>query len=365
MATVRFPKGMPCTNCGENGHHFRSCSAPVMSYGIIAFRIHDPTWNQAIALSNNGADYTGIPADKLEFLLIQRRDSIGFVELIRAKYKLVDMPYIREQIAGTTAAEREKLLTQDFHTLWVGLWGPSTQENRQYKQEYEQAKQKFESLRSGIQLGEDTITLQTLFNEIPVQWTTPEWGFPKGRRNPGESDFGCANREFWEETGLTTTQYRIFEHMDPIQESFVGNNGIHYCHIYYLAWVSSSVTVQFNPNNEHMKSEIGNLQWFSLGDAMSHIRANNPEKRAILQRVSTLLAMMSPILVGPVAELAEQMARKEPDSTNRRVPYEPSSGGTGTSSGSSTRSSPWKRVGQSGLFSNATRSTFTFVEDNE
>ncbi len=334
-----------------------------MSYGIIAFRIRDLGWNQAQLLS--AGDSTGIPTSALEFLMIQRRDSIGFVELIRAKYKLSDLPYIREQIGGTTAEEREKLLTLDFQTLWVGLWGPSTQESRQYKQEYEQAKVKFETLRSGIQNGSETITLKDLFDEQPVQWSTPEWGFPKGRRNPGESDFGCANREFWEETGLTQQQYRIFEHINPLQESFCGNNGIHYSHVYYIGWVSSSVQVVMNPKHEYMKNEIGDIQWFTLDQAMAHIRPTNKEKREMLQRVYTIIQKTCPILVGPVAEVAEQLARKEPESTNRRIVNESavgSSGGGGSTSGSG---SPWTRFSQSGLFRNSARSAFNFVEDSE
>ena len=32
-------------------------------------------------------------------------------------------------------------------------------------------------------------------------WDTPEWGFPKGRRNYQENDLTCGLREFEEETG--------------------------------------------------------------------------------------------------------------------------------------------------------------------
>ena len=217
-----------CSNCGIFGHHYRTCIAPVTSYGIIAFRIPDENWNQAEFLSKDDKDLNGLPEKSIEFLLIQRRDSIGFIELIRAKYKLTDLDYIREQISGTTCEERAMLLTQSFHDLWIALWGPLTYgENKQYKQEYEQAKLKFELLQDGIEVNSVVYTLKSLIETTPVEWATPEWGFPKGRRNAYESDMQCAIREFQEETGLHQSQYRIFENIDPICETFFGNNKIH------------------------------------------------------------------------------------------------------------------------------------------
>jgi 8-oxo-dGTP pyrophosphatase MutT (NUDIX family) len=314
----RYTKTSPCTNCGEIGHHFRNCINPVTSYGIIAFRINEEKWNQASTLASSDSDFTGYPLDDMQYLLIQRRDSIGFVELLRAKYKLSDVQYIYDQVAGITQEERQKLLTLPFQELWVGLWGPTSNESRQYRQEYEQAKLKIESLLSGYDHNGTHIQLKNLFDKIPVQWSTPEWGFPKGRRNPFESDYACAVREFSEETGLTTNQFRIFENIEPIRETFFGNNGIHYRHVYYVAWISSAIPIAMNVDNYHMAQEIGGIDWFSLDDALSHIRPTNIEKRQVLLRVSSLLRNICPLLVGPVAELAEHSAKKEGDTTNRR-----------------------------------------------
>lgn len=35
------------------------------------------------------------------------------------------------------------------------------------------------------------------------------WDLPKGRLDPGETDFECALRELWEETGITASDIRI------------------------------------------------------------------------------------------------------------------------------------------------------------
>jgi 8-oxo-dGTP pyrophosphatase MutT (NUDIX family) len=373
---VRLPKQTPCTNCGESGHHFRTCTAPITSYGIIALRMKEPGWNQASHLAaSSEVDTSAFPLQNCEVLLIQRRDSIGYVELLRAKYKLTDLPYIKNQVVGMTSNERAKFLTHSFQDLWIGLWGSNSGDSRQYKQEYEQAKTKFDTLRTGYELNGETISFETLFQKYPVEWDTPEWGFPKGRRNPSETDYQCAVREFGEETGLNPSQYRVFENIDPIRETFLGNNHIHYCHVYFLAWMSSSVPVLMKPDDEHMTREIGGIGWFSIEAALERIRPTNEEKRNLLLRVTNVLKQLSPLLVGPVIELAEQSARKEAECPNRKLVHgtPPNAWAKGQRICVSSING-FRGVGESGLISQlptrtvwqpASRETFNFVEDAE
>ena len=316
MGSFHDRKRSICTNCGDMGHHYRSCVAPISSYGIIAFRVMMDNWEQAKALANQDTDVTGIPTQAIQFLMIQRRNSIGYVELLRGKYRLNDIQYIKEQILGTTAEEREQLKTKSFQDLWHELWGTGA-DNKQYKQEYEQAKVKFESLVTGLVVDGETLSLAALLDSVPVLWKTPEWGFPKGRRSQMETDLTCAMREFGEETGLTPQQYRVFENLEPIRESFFGSNNIHYAHFYYLAWVSAKTDVCYNPQNPHMAQEIGGLGWFSLEAALQKIRPTNVEKREILLRASSLLRNLCPLLVGPVASTAEQWPKHEGGTPNR------------------------------------------------
>jgi 8-oxo-dGTP pyrophosphatase MutT (NUDIX family) len=303
-----------CTNCGLSGHHFRNCVGPITSYGIIAFRIANPSWNQAQYLSRDDCTMNGLDDSSLEFLLIQRRDSIGFVELIRAKYKLTDLSYIKQQISGTTTEERNALRTKSFDELWDYLWGNSSTftDNCQYKQEYQQAKVKFETLQSGVEIYGKTYSLYTILDTINETWDTPEWGFPKGRRNVFETDYQCAIREFEEETGITSSQYRVFENIDPIRETFFGNNKIHYCHVYYLAWIPSNIRINVLDNKASMSREIGDIGWYSIEASLNRIRSTNLEKREILLRTSSLLRMLCPMLVGPVAAVVTGQNEVEP-----------------------------------------------------
>ena len=55
-----------CNNCGAYGHLFYKCKKPIMSFGVISYRI--------------GSD------DKIEYLMIRRKDSLGYVDFLRGKY---------------------------------------------------------------------------------------------------------------------------------------------------------------------------------------------------------------------------------------------------------------------------------------
>jgi 8-oxo-dGTP pyrophosphatase MutT (NUDIX family) len=290
------------------------------------------------------ADFNGLSTDDIEILMIQRRDSIGFIELIRAKYKLTDIDYIKEQVEGTTVEERQKLVSSPFEDLWVGLWGQTTFETKQYKQEYDQAKYKFEQLLKGIEIDGTFISLQLLINSVETKWSTPEWGFPKGRRNMLEKDVQCAVREFCEETGLTENQFTLFKNIHPIHETFYGNNNIHYCHVYYLAWIHPSIKVQFNKENEVMIKEIGDIQWLSKENALLHIRQTNTNKREILLRAYSIIENISILIQSPIAL---QKTKKEEEHQNRNEYGQ--FGGRGHSQ--------WKSD------SDEKRTTFNFVED--
>ena len=58
-----------CNNCGKSGHISNLCKLPIVSYGIVAFRICD---------------------GKPEYLMIRRKDTFGYIDFIRGKYSGFD-----------------------------------------------------------------------------------------------------------------------------------------------------------------------------------------------------------------------------------------------------------------------------------
>ena len=277
-----------CTNCNMSGHSYKYCLAPVNSYGIIAFRVKDASWSLAKGLTaNNGRGLNGIDSvmQNVEFLLIQRKDSLRFVDFVRGKYTVSDPAYLKQMLSNMTNEEREFLKTTTFDNLWKRVWGSASVRN--YKNDYDNSKQRFDAITARDETGKNM--LECIIEETSTIWTQPEWGFPKGRRNPGESDMKCAIREFEEETGIAEGDIKVVQNMEPLLETFYGDNHIHYCHKYFLAQIPVGVDYSPIQTNMHMSREIGDIGWFTIDEALTRIRSENVEKREILLRVSGLI----------------------------------------------------------------------------
>jgi 8-oxo-dGTP pyrophosphatase MutT (NUDIX family) len=231
-----------------------------------------------------------VPSSNIEFLLIQRRDSLGYIDILRGKYKLGDSEYIQQQIRGMTREEREKILTAPFETLWEQMWGPPTDGSNPYRQEKDASKQKLEALRA--------TDLQKMIESCEQTWDTPEWGFPKGRRDIHESEYMCAIREMREETGLTESDVIPIKNLDTVRETFFGSNRVQYCHKYFIFYVPKEKEIVLDKTNPHMCQEIGDIRWCSVEDGLRLIRPENIEKREVLLRVSGLLRRFCPFKYG-------------------------------------------------------------------
>jgi len=281
-----------CTNCGGQGHTFRQCIAPVTSYGVIMVRPQEG-FDLLSELANSQGNLTGMEKQTLEYLLIQRRDSLGFIELIRGKYKMNDIEYIRLHMNGITLDERRRYCDGPFEELWNGIWG--LHRSHLYKNEYEIAKTKWEQIQKGVVDSKGkTWTALSIADTCDPGFNTPEWGFPKGRRESQESDYVCAMREMFEETGVKEEDVIPIQNLEPVIESFFGSNNVHYCHKYYIVWVPRELEIKFDTGNEHMRKEIGDIKWMTLDEGLARIRPQNIEKREVLLRAASLFRNLCP-----------------------------------------------------------------------
>ena len=199
-----------------------------------------------------------------------------------------------------TQAEQNLISTKTFEELWNGVWGETPGE-KTHKTDYENSEKKFAQISSRLPL---------LLKENVSKWNEPEWGFPKGRRNPHESDINCAIREFLEETGLKRHDFSIINNTYPISETFFGSNQVHYCHKYYIAICNSTVEATLSNDNLVMTREIGGIQWCSLDEAISKIRPDNVEKREVLLKAGKIMRNFHPVQINELPRSIQRISQK-------------------------------------------------------
>ena len=119
MSSILF-----CNNCGKLGHSYQKCRKPILSLGIIVIRFKP----------------------KIQYLLVQRRNTLGYVDFIRGKYSLTSTNYIQELFNLMTNKEIKEIKTKAFNILWKELW---LENEYQYRNEYNNSEIKFNEIMSG------------------------------------------------------------------------------------------------------------------------------------------------------------------------------------------------------------------------
>jgi 8-oxo-dGTP pyrophosphatase MutT (NUDIX family) len=252
-----------CNNCGKPGHLFHQCKLPITSYGVIVFR-H----------SING----------LQFLMIRRKDSFGYIDFIRGKYSPHNVYQIKNMVNEMNNYEKSRILTESFDELWNKMWGETT--NTQYKsEELASSSKKMDLIRNGIFVNDELVTLNDIVEQSNTSWEETEWEFPKGRRNHKEKDLECALREFQEETGISYQKINIIENVLPFEEIFIGSNHKSYKHKYFLAYMSDME----EPLNNFQVTEVSKLEWKNIDDCLKSIRPYNLEKKKLITNINKVL----------------------------------------------------------------------------
>jgi len=246
---------------------------PITSVGIIAYRVNN---------------------NKKEYLMIRRKDTLGFIDFMRGKYSVNNKDYIMNMLKQMTEHEKITLNTQSFDELWFSVWGNNRLSN-QYKQEEAVSRNKFQIIKDGIYNKQTFYNLASLIDESKqyAQWEEPEWGFPKGRRNFQEKDFECALREFREETGISTDYLHSIQNIFPFEETFTGSNYKSYKHKYYITHMTYNDTLR---PCKYDKIEVSKIEWKTLEQCIQCMRPYNLEKQHMLTNLDNMLTYHKPVL---------------------------------------------------------------------
>ena len=190
-----FNSNKYCNNCGKHGHAQHECVLPIISIGVILYKII------------NG---------EVKYLMIRRKESFGYCDYVKNKSKNYNRTFLSNVIDEMTDCEKQFI-----------------------KNKY------------------DDILTQELLEKSTTSWCEPEWGFPKGRRNNGEKDLECGLREFQEETGFSVDDITLIENINPYEELFIGSNLKSYKQKYYLAYTESEYCENMTNYQKTEVSKIG------------------------------------------------------------------------------------------------------------
>ena len=140
-----------CNNCGNYGHLFHNCKKPITSIGIICFRINK--------IKNN----------QVEYLMVQRKDSMGYVDILRGKYNIHNNFHIKNILNEITHTEKQNIINFNYKQLWIKLWDiTDSDEISKINSNKNNNETKFEHLKKN-----------PIFINHNTKYSEPEWGFPK------------------------------------------------------------------------------------------------------------------------------------------------------------------------------------------
>lgn len=293
-----------CGNCGKYGHLYRNCSEPIISFGVTLVHVSffdkpfvdevrefmsDDTNALPLTYQDDGIKFQShhdirpfcLFKNKIRFLMIQRRHTLGYVEFIRGRYHVENVDGIIFLFKQMTPEEITKIGESPFDILWNELWGDE-KARQAHQNEFSYSQNKFNRLKNR----DDTnsgLNLDFYVREVKPKWDSPEWGFPKGRRNKYENNLECALREFHEETGFNKVEYTLIQSIKPIEEKFYGTNGVCYKHIYYPAFSLTNRHVALDDSIQ--TEEIGGIRWCTYEEALQLIRPHHEERKIILTRL--------------------------------------------------------------------------------
>ena len=275
---------------------------PVISYGVILYRKR--------------------PRGK-EYLMICRRNTLGYIDFLRGKYIPSQKYYILNMMKQMTQTELNDIVTKSFDELWNELWANISQDetetpplpipetvatvsyNNQYRVEECSSRSKFNQLQQGVYTSTGSTgsvmgtasaastewySLKTMVDEVHSlrpAYDVPEWGFPKGRRNHNESEYDCALREFLEETGMTMKHIEPIYNLYPVEEMFIGSNYKSYKHKYFIMFLNDGGldSTEEDKLPKPYCSEVSQQSWKTLDECVACIRPYNVEKKKLIQNV--------------------------------------------------------------------------------
>lgn len=254
-----------------------------ISYGIIALQVTEHslyikvknaikrntklTMCDIDCLTDSDRELCSDYKNKIKFLMIAKKHTYGFSEIINGKYDVFNRNQIFHLLKQTTIHEFNRIISDDFRQMWIEVQQLTPYEVPEDNPYYQPSFDKFLKLRETL----------TNYDKINHNYVTTDWEFPKGHKNSyNEDTMKCAIREFKEETNLSRKDFYVFKNIEPINEIFKGTDNNYYHYIYYLALLKENVTFSHSNN---LESDI--IGTYSIEEAIDKIRDYNKIRKSV------------------------------------------------------------------------------------
>ena len=203
---------------------------------------------------------------KLYYLMIRRKNTFVYIDIIKGKYNIDNYILMQNLINVMTNDEKNDILKYHFIELWEKMWLYPTTYCDDIK----------------IKFNQNINKIKQYIKKSNTNWIEQEWEFPKGRKNIKESDICCAKREFSEETGINYKKLNIIQNIIPFDEILIGTNFKCYKFKYFLAYIEDR---NINLSN-YQKTEVSGIEWLTFEECNKRIRDYHSEKKANLIKIN-------------------------------------------------------------------------------
>jgi 8-oxo-dGTP pyrophosphatase MutT (NUDIX family) len=233
--------------------------------------------------SSIGLALCKIVNNKFSVLMVKKRVSYAFVEFVNGKYTIQSL---RKLLNSTTFQEKIIIRSLNFKFMWHHLWYHLQEDNTSkfaqiIQRTYQGLCDKFDNL---IRADGGAHLRKLLDSSNSIENI---WEIPKGRRDNNEKSLDTAMREFYEETSIKPSDYRIVW-TNPVANAY-DDLGTTYSSLYYIALCDKDKhkNVCLDICNSEQKYEIENIKWINedLIDLMRMDKITTDRTRNIFNQI--------------------------------------------------------------------------------
>ncbi len=195
-----------------------------------------------------------------KILMINKRHTYAFSDFVNGKYPAdftknpQSKQHIMKMLNSMTVAEKLDIISMNFEILWYRLWSNCFHKSHSYIH----AKAAFENAFGSP---DKTNKLKKMVSKSTHAQIV--WEVPKGRKkNKSESDVNCAMREFWEETGVPKSDYKVIPGVRK-SYSFI-DEGVQYNYTYFIAICKNDVNPTINFDSPEQINEVSDIKWLNM-----------------------------------------------------------------------------------------------------